>query len=43
MFIENLNTNHKDIMARLAKGELDNEISGVLRSTAAEVVAHYKK
>lgn len=43
VFITNLNANHKNIMERLAKGELDNEISDVLKKTALEIANNYKK
>lgn len=43
IFIANLNANHKDIMDRLAKGELDNSISDVLKKTALEIAKNYKK
>ena len=41
-YISILNANHKDIMNRLAKGELDNEINNVLKTTALELTAKYK-
>lgn len=42
-YIEYLNLNHKDIMDRLAKGELNDEISDVLKSVAKEFSEKYKK
>jgi F-type H+-transporting ATPase subunit alpha len=41
-FISHLNLNHKDIMARLAKGELNDEITDVLTKVAKEFSAKYK-
>src|SRR5574344_1554364 len=42
-YIANLNANHKDIMDRLAKGELDNSISDVLKKTALEIAKKLEK
>ena len=42
-YIEFLNLNHKPIMDRLAKGELNDEISNVLKSVAHEFSQKYKK
>lgn len=42
-YIEFLNANNKDIMDRLAKGELSDEITTVLSKVAAEFVEKYKK
>jgi F-type H+/Na+-transporting ATPase subunit alpha len=42
-FRSHLNLNHKDIMARLAKGELSDEITDVLTKVAKEFSAKYKK
>ncbi|MDR2836101.1 MAG: F0F1 ATP synthase subunit alpha [Bacteroidales bacterium] len=42
-YIANLNANHKDIMQRLSKGELDNDISSILKRTALEIANNYKK
>lgn len=41
-FISHLNLNHKDIMARLAKGELSDEITDVLTKVAKEFSSKYK-
>jgi F-type H+/Na+-transporting ATPase subunit alpha len=42
-FISHLNLNHKDIMARLAKGELSDDITDILTKVAKEFSAKYKK
>ena len=42
-YVEFLNANNKDIMDRLAKGELSDEITSVLAKVAAEFTEKYKK
>jgi F-type H+-transporting ATPase subunit alpha len=42
-YIEFLNANHKDIMVRLSKGELSDEITSLLTKVAAEFSEKYKK
>ena len=42
-FIDILNLNHKDIMDRLAKGELSDDITDILTKNANEVAQKYKK
>ncbi|MFY9590737.1 MAG: F0F1 ATP synthase subunit alpha, partial [Bacteroidales bacterium] len=42
-YIDYLNLNHKDTMASLARGEYNDEITGVLTKVAQEFTAKYKK
>jgi len=41
-FLEYLELKHKDILAALAQGKLTDEITGVLESTAKEIVEKFK-
>ncbi len=42
-FVEFLNLDHKDIMSRLAKGELSDDITEVLKKVTKEISEKYKK
>jgi F-type H+-transporting ATPase subunit alpha len=41
-FVEFLNLDHKDIMSRLAKGELSDDITEVLKKVTKEILEKYK-
>jgi len=41
-YLENLEKNHKEVLLKLAKGELDDEIAKTLENVAKEISSRYK-
>jgi F-type H+-transporting ATPase subunit alpha len=40
-FLEHLEAKHKDVLAKLAKGQLDESISEILEKTAKEICSRF--